>query len=98
MATDIKKIVEQILAEANGEKIHIRMEMPYTWGVTLTGEVDDTDIKVTHEYDFAKYANEFRTAHPETKCNIIDFSMTKKGNFKEIPRYDDEFQKEQDAL
>lgn len=95
---DIKRILEQILSEEKGKKLHIRMEMPYTWGVTLSGEVDNKDINVSHEFEFAKYATQYRKDNPEEKCNIIDFILEDNGNFQQIPRYDAEFQKQQDLL
>ena len=96
--SDLKTILAGILKREKGKMIHIRMEMPYTWGVTLSGEVDDRDVAVSDEMTFAQYAEEYRKTHPDEKVNIIDFSLKKNGAYSEVARFDEEFQKEQDEL
>lgn len=96
--SDLKTILAGILKREKGKTIHIRMEMPYTWGVTLSGEVDDKDIAVSDEMAFAQYAEEYRKSHPDEKVNIIDFTLKKRGVFSELARFDEAFQKEQDEL
>lgn len=98
MSTTIETILREILSNASGNKIHVRMEMPYDWGVTLSGEIDDNDIAVSHEFDFAKYATEFKKNHSSCKYNIIDFTLTKNGQYEEKPIYDAAFQDAQDKL
>ncbi len=98
MPVNIEKILRDALTEAKGNEIHVRMEMPYDWGVTLSGEIDGKDISVPNEMDFAKYAAEFKAAHATEKFNIIDFRFSKTGKFSEKAVYDADFQKAQDAL
>lgn len=98
MSTNIETILREILTSASGNKIHVRMEMPYDWGVTLSGEIDGNDIAVSHEFDFAKYATEFKKNHSSEKFNIIDFTLTKNGQYEEHPIYDAAFQEAQDKL
>ena len=96
--SDLKTILAEILKRENGKTIHVRMEMPFTWGVTLSGEVDSRDIAVSDEMAFAQYAEEYRESHPDEKVNIIDFTLKKNGTFSEHARFDEEFQKEQEEI
>ena len=94
----MKNILRDQLNATNGNEIHVRMEMPYNWGVTLSGEIDGKDISVQNDFEFASYAVEYRQAHPQDKVNIIDFLLNKKGNYTEKAYFDAAFQQEQDAL
>lgn len=98
MSDKMKNILQEQLKAANGNEIHIRMEMPYDWGVTLSGEIDGKDISVQNDFEFAKFASEYRKTHSTEKVNIIDFNLDVNGKYSENPRFDEEFQKAQDAL